>query len=246
MANTVSAPRPGRGRRPTAQVREQVLRAAADLLFDGGMKAVTFERVAATAGASKTTLYKWWPSAGALAAEAYFRRVEPALGFADTGDIERDLKAQLHAFVELITRGGGGSVIAELVGASQGDAALSAALSETYSLPRRALAVEAMERARSRGQLRAGVDLSMIVDQLWGACYHRLLLPGEPITHDFADELVTNDAVAGETIWPGPGDGNDGPTGGQAREAEPVYDEHGDDDADDGVLTEDDVKEEGI
>ena len=40
--------------------------------------------------------------------------------------------------------------------------------------------------------------------------------------------------------------GNDGPTGGQAREAEPVYDEHGDDDADDGVLTEDDVEEEGI
>ena len=68
----------------------------------------------------------------------------------------------------------------------------SAALSETYSLPRRSLAVEAMARARSRGQLRPGVDLSMIVDQLWGACYHRLLLPGEPITHDFADALVEN------------------------------------------------------
>jgi hypothetical protein len=63
---------------------------------------------------------------------------------------------------------------------------------------------------------------------------------------DFADELVTNDAVAGETIWPGPGDGNNGPTGGQSREAEPVYDEHGDDTDDDGVLTEEDVEEEGI
>ena len=63
---------------------------------------------------------------------------------------------------------------------------------------------------------------------------------------DFADELVTNDAVAGETIWDGPGDGNYGPTGGNAREAEPVYDEHGDDSEDDGVLTEDDVEEEGI
>jgi len=63
---------------------------------------------------------------------------------------------------------------------------------------------------------------------------------------DFADELVTNDAVAGETIWPGPGDGNDGPTGGQSREAEPVLDEHEDDDVDAGVLTEEDVEEEGI
>jgi hypothetical protein len=39
-------------------------------------------------------------------------------------------------------------------------------------------------------------------------------------------ETVTNDAVAGETVLPGPGDGNDGPTGGAEREASPVYDEH--------------------
>ena len=89
---------------------------------------MTFERVADAAGASKTTLYKWWPSAGALAAEAYFRRVEPRLSFPDTGDIESDLKSQLHAFVELITERGGGGVIAELVGASQGDAALGRAV----------------------------------------------------------------------------------------------------------------------
>lgn len=201
MANTVSTQRRGRGRRPAAEVRREVLSTAADLLFEGGMKAVTFERVAATAGASKTTLYKWWPSAGALAAEAYFSRVETALGFSDTGDIERDLKTQLHAFVILITRGGGGEVVAELVGAAQSDAALSAAWSETYSLPRRALAVEALERAQSRGQLRPDVDLSMIVDQLWGACYHRLLLPGEPITHDFADALVEN-ALYGAAATP--------------------------------------------
>jgi hypothetical protein len=39
-------------------------------------------------------------------------------------------------------------------------------------------------------------------------------------------ETVTNDAVAGETVLPGPGDGNDGPTGGAEREATPIYDEH--------------------
>jgi hypothetical protein len=36
-----------------------------------------------------------------------------------------------------------------------------------------------------------------------------------------ANETVTNDAVAGETVEPGAGDGNDGPTGGSPREAEP-------------------------
>lgn len=50
---------------------------------------------------------------------------------------------------------------------------------------------------------------------------------GDPIADaDFADELVTNDSVAGETVWDGPGDGNDGPTGGEPREAEPDDDEH--------------------
>jgi hypothetical protein len=33
---------------------------------------------------------------------------------------------------------------------------------------------------------------------------------------------VTNDAVAGETVLPGPGDGNDGPTGGSPSEIEPI------------------------
>lgn len=40
---------------------------------------------------------------------------------------------------------------------------------------------------------------------------------------DRANELVTNDAVAGETVLPGVGDGNDGPTGGSPRELQPDY-----------------------
>ena len=31
-----------------------------------------------------------------------------------------------------------------------------------------------------------------MVDQLWGACYHRLLLPDQPLTDEFADALVAN------------------------------------------------------
>jgi AcrR family transcriptional regulator len=59
--------RRGRGRRPAAQVRAEVLDAAGALLLEEGMAAFTMERVAARSGASKVTLYKWWPSKGALA-----------------------------------------------------------------------------------------------------------------------------------------------------------------------------------
>ena len=77
---TVDLPRRGRGRRPAAEVRNEVLEAAAELLFAEGMGAFTIEKVANRSGASKMTIYKWWPSKGALALDGYFHKVEPATG----------------------------------------------------------------------------------------------------------------------------------------------------------------------
>ncbi|MBC8091477.1 MAG: helix-turn-helix transcriptional regulator [Pseudonocardia sp.] len=85
-----SATRRGRSRRPAAEVRAEVLAAAGELLLGDGMAAFTFERVAARSGASKVTLYRGWPSKGALALGAYFAAVEQRLEFPDTGDIEAD------------------------------------------------------------------------------------------------------------------------------------------------------------
>ncbi|MEV6025017.1 TetR/AcrR family transcriptional regulator [Streptomyces sp. NPDC052036] len=184
--------RRGRGRRPAAEVRADALEAAGALLLEGGMGPFTIEAVADKAGVSKTTIYKWWPSKGALALDGYFHAVESALTFPDSGDIEADLTAQLRAFVHVVTRTPAGRVIAELIGQAQTDPDLSAALLKRYSGPRRQLAVETMLRARSRGQLRADVDPEVLVDQLWGACYHRLLLPDLPLTEEFAVSLVAN------------------------------------------------------
>lgn len=49
-----------------------------------------------------------------------------------------------------------------------------------------------MQTAKERGQLRASVDPETVVDQLWGACYHLLLLPDQPPTAEFVDALVDN------------------------------------------------------
>ncbi|MFI7504048.1 TetR/AcrR family transcriptional regulator [Streptomyces sp. NPDC049687] len=184
--------RRGRGRRPADEVRADALDAAGALLLDRGMGAFTIEAVADRAGISKTTIYKWWPSKGALALDGYFHAVESALAFPDSGDLEADLTAQLHAFVQLLTRTPAGRVIAELIGQAQTDPDLAAALAQRYSAPRRELAVRRMLRAREQGQLRADVDPEIVVDQLWGACYHRLLLPDLPVTEEFATGLVAH------------------------------------------------------
>ena len=182
----------GRGRRPTAEVRRDVLAAAGELLIGEGMGAFTIEKVAARSGASKMTIYKLWPSKGALALEGYFATVEATLTFPDTGDVEADLRTQLHAFVELLTTTHAGRVLAELIGRAQTDAHLMAAYLATYSGPRRQLAVDRLDASRTAGQLRADLDAESVVDQLWGACYHRLLLPNQPLTREFADTLVDN------------------------------------------------------
>jgi len=47
-------------------------------------------------------------------------------------------------------------------------------------------------------------------------------LPGDPeAAREESLQTVSNDALAGETVRPGLGDGNQGPTGGAAREFEP-------------------------
>lgn len=186
------APRPGRGRRPTDEVRAEILDAAGQLLLAEGMDGFTIERVARIAGASKTTIYKWWPSAGALALDGYFNVVGPVLEFPDTGDIEADLTSQLTSFVYLLGDTRAGQAMAALIGQSQSDPDLAEAYRRNYSRPRRDLAVAAIKRAKERGEIRDEVDPEVIVDQLWGACYHRLLIPDEPITVDFARALVTN------------------------------------------------------
>ncbi|WP_449282230.1 TetR-like C-terminal domain-containing protein [Leucobacter sp.] len=184
--------RRGRGRRPAEEVRTEVLRTVGELLLEEGLAGLTFERVARLSGASKTTLYKWWPSMGALALDGYFHSVEDVLAFPDTGDIRADITAQLRSFVTLMTRTPAGRLLAELIGESQTDADLAAVYRRRYSSHRRDLAVARFRRAQDEGQILPGVDPRVLVDQLWGAVYHRLLVPDEPIDAAFADALVAN------------------------------------------------------
>lgn len=185
-----AATRRGRGRRPAAEVRAAVLAAAGHILLRDGMRAVTFDRVATEAGASKMTLYKWWPSPGALAAEAYFSQSRGALDFPDTGDLRADLITQVTAFVRLLKDEGAEKPVSELVGAAQMDPDLARAWSESYALPRRELARARLRTAQRQGQLRDDADLDIVVDQLWGACYHRLLVLKVPFDESIVERLV--------------------------------------------------------
>ena len=189
-AETTPRPR-GRGRRPADEVRADVLATVGRLVLTEGLADLTFERVARLAGVSKTTLYKWWPSRGALALDGYFHAVQTTLAFDSTKDVREDLRHQLHAFATVMTTPGGRALL-QLIGESQTDRDLATAYRALYSSGRRALAYERLEHARERGEIRPEVDVRVLVDQLWGAVYHRLLVPDEPVTPAFVDALVDN------------------------------------------------------
>lgn len=150
----------------------------------------TIERVAALAGASKMTVYKWWPSRNALALEAYAQGVSTAFAVPDTGDIEADLRTHLRGFVDVLRDTRAGQVMAELVGAAQTDPELAAGFRRVYLEPRRRVGVAALTAAQERDQIRGDVDLEAVSDQLWGACVYRLMSGLHPLDHDFVDALL--------------------------------------------------------
>src|SRR5258708_7000326 len=97
-----------------------ILEAALDLCAERGYGNVTVEAIAARAGVSKKTIYRWWPTKGAVVLEALHEWREDAMALPDTGDIVADLQAQLEILNEFMT-GPRGGAYTRLIPESQHD-----------------------------------------------------------------------------------------------------------------------------
>ena len=190
MNDESSLPQPRRGRPRSERTRVAILDAAADLLVERGLAAVSIEAVAARAGVSKVTIYKWWPSRGAVAVDAYFRRYQQTIEFDDTGDLAGDLAGQLRLLIEAFD-GRAGVVMAELIGQAQTDSHLAELLRERWLQPRRDASTVILRRALDRHEIRGDCDISAVLDQLYGPIYYRLMMRHEPLHGDLADTLIS-------------------------------------------------------
>ncbi len=159
--------------------------------MEGGLAAASIEAIAARAGVSKVTIYKWWPNRGAVAVDAYFHRYQPTINFEDTGDVVQDLTVQLRALIRAF-RGRAGRVMAELIGEAQTDPALAEVLRVRWLQPRRQASAGVLQRSIERGQIRPGLDVPTVLDQLYAPVYYRLALQHEPLGDSLADTLVAN------------------------------------------------------
>jgi AcrR family transcriptional regulator len=184
-----SSSRPGRPR--SEATRLAILNATADLMLESGFSGTTIEAIAARARVSKVTIYKWWPSRGAVAIDAYFHRFRETSIYPDTGDVARDITTQILSVIETF-RGRAGYVMAELLGHAQSDPALAEMLRVRWLQPRREAATVVLQRGIDRGEIRKDVSLPVLMDELYGPVYYRLIARHEPLSDEFAHELVAN------------------------------------------------------
>jgi AcrR family transcriptional regulator len=179
----------GRGRPRDEFVRKRILDAALELLEQLGFANATVEAIAERAGASKATVYRWWPNKAAVFIEAFREGVAPELPFANTGSLRDDIRKQLQNFTRMLT-GRRGRILAAFVAAAQDDPEVAAALRSLWIRPRRNEAKQALGRNRESGELREDVDLDLALDLLYGPLYYRLLLGHGPLSQNYAETLA--------------------------------------------------------
>lgn len=184
---------PDRTRR-SERSRVAILDATRELIGEIEYAKLTIEAIAARAGVGKQTIYRWWPSKGAVVFDALLAAAENPDGggieLPDTGDIAADLTTVLRATAAEFADPEFAAPIRALTTEMLNDADLAAVYRERMDEPMRAAKKRRLESARRAGQIHADADLDLIVDMLYGPLTQRWLQRSGGLDDEFADALV--------------------------------------------------------
>ncbi len=194
-----------RGRPRSKLADRAILRAATDLLAERGLGGMSIEEVACRAGVGKATIYRRWPSRGALALDAFLAEFLGQQPLPDTGTLRGDLLTALRAWIRSVTQTSAGPMLSGLIAEAQQDRALAAAWRDRVVEVVRAQHAVMLDRAISRGEIPADTDKDVVLDLLYGPAYHRLLHGHRPLTDQFARRVVDLIVAALTADHPGPG-----------------------------------------
>ncbi|MGP3919360.1 TetR/AcrR family transcriptional regulator [Nonomuraea sp. 10N515B] len=174
--------------------RQAILTAARELVSELGYAKLSIEAIAARAGVGKQTIYRWWPSKGAVIFDSFLALSEvgpeESVALPDTGELEADLKVVMRATVAEFADPAFEAPIRALNTEIINDPALAAQYREKLAGP-----VDEAKKARLRsaqrvGQIRADADLDLALELLYAPLYQRWLLRSGPLTPEYADALV--------------------------------------------------------
>lgn len=166
----------------------ELLEVTLALLQENGYDRLTVDAVAATARASKATVYRRWPSKAELVLAAFIEGIRQVAVPPDTGTLRGDL-LRVGELVCGQTAQHAGTLRAVLVEVSR-NPALNEAMQHQFIDQRKALILHILRQAVDRGE----IDAAAIDDDLWdvlpGYLIFRSLVSGRAATPRTVAALV--------------------------------------------------------
>jgi AcrR family transcriptional regulator len=185
-SSATDAPRSGRPRDPLRDAA--ILDACTELLLSEGYDRLSMDAIAARAGVGKATVYRRWPSKGAVVIDA-FTRHKPALTPIDTGTLAGDLDALRAAYCGSKSREAL-CMIRGIAAALPRDDDLKHAFQERFARPRRERIERILEQARERGELPDSVDVPFVAEVFPSMMFQHLIVQGEPAPFEYVSRVI--------------------------------------------------------
>src|SRR3954452_23516306 len=161
------APRHGPGRPRSGRTRRAILDAAVDLVAEGGLAALSMSSIAARAGVSRVTLYKWWSSPGAIVLDGLLERYHAGIDHELRTPAKQAIAEQMAGLITVFTDGSHASAAIRAVTAgAAADPQLARDLSEHWPRPRRQVPADILRNGIRTGEVRAGLDVEAAIDML--------------------------------------------------------------------------------
>lgn len=186
--------------RRNEHARRAILDAAIDTAIEVGYEKTSIEGIAKRARVGKQTIYRWWPSKGAVLLEALQQRMGRDGELADTGDLFADLRGELLRAAHLYGATPIGAVYHALLTASLSDAALAEA-HDAMVRPGIDALRRRLEAAQELGHIRPDIDAATLVDMLYGTILFQVLLRTRPLAPGQVDESLR---IVLDGVRPGP------------------------------------------
>jgi AcrR family transcriptional regulator len=186
---TKPATETARGRPRNQQTHGAILDAARSLLRREGELRFSIEQVASAAGVSKASIYRRWPTKGALLIELYMEGFSDVIR-EDARSLRSEVKRYLLATVERLRDPLWRRILCSLMIEGQYDPVTAELLRERVVAPRRAAGLALLARAAEAQQIPPGLDHHLILDLLFGPLWYRLLFAHAPVDNNFVERLL--------------------------------------------------------
>jgi len=171
-----------------ARSRAAVLAATAELLGEVRFGGISVEAISARSGVARTTIYRHWPDAADLMADALAGVITPCPE-PDTGTLRGDLTVILRELAATLVSSATAQVLPPMIFAAEADPAV-AELQQSFSRQRRLVVRRALDRAAARGEIDAGFDFELVVSLSSGSLFYRRLVSREPLTEAYTDRVA--------------------------------------------------------